>query len=311
VELAGFCDASERAYGAVVFLCIYSDHQDPDVTNMMSKTRVAPAKQVSLPRLKLCGAVLLANLMTTVKTAVKIPINQSRAWTDSTVVLGWLRKSPTSLQTFVTNRVTEATNHIPSGNWYHVAGKENPADCSSRVPTPEELKNHQLWWNGQSWLTETSHQSNEPQITINELAEISKEEKKVVIVHVAFPKLDTFILERYSSLQRIIRITACILRFKRNCVSKLKKPISSTNVDPLTYQEQRTALLVLVQKTQRQIFPQEMTTLTENGAVASNSSLLRLNPFLDEHRILRVGGRIRNSEVPPDQRFPILLPRHS
>jgi hypothetical protein len=278
---------------------------------MMSKTRVAPARQFSLPRLELCGSVLLAQLITTVKNAINFPVTRVRAWTDSTVVLGWLRKSPSLLQTFVTNRVTEATSHIPIESWIHIAGIENPADCASRGLTPDELLNHSLWWNGPSWLKDDTLTSNEPSLTPDEQDEISREERKTVTVHAAFPSFDFPLLDRYSSLQRISRITCWILRFKRNSMVKTQNRALRSEVEPLTYQEQHTALLILVQKTQQQSFPNEMKGLLEYGSVSTTSSLLRLNPFLDEHGILRVGGRLRHPELPPDQKHNMLLPRHS
>lgn len=74
------------------------------------------------------------------------------AWTDSTVVLAWLRKPSRNWQTFVANRVSEIQATIAPGNWFHVPGTENPADCASRGMPAESLREFILWWAGPSWL---------------------------------------------------------------------------------------------------------------------------------------------------------------
>ncbi|XP_073955703.1 uncharacterized protein [Choristoneura fumiferana] len=95
VELHGFCDASNVAYAAVVYLRIVSTSGDIHVNLIGAKTKVAPVKQVSIPRLELCGAALLAKLLAEIAEVMDIPKTQTRAWTDSTVVLAWLNKHPT------------------------------------------------------------------------------------------------------------------------------------------------------------------------------------------------------------------------
>jgi hypothetical protein len=85
--LMGFV-ISQSAYAAAVYIhCAYPPTGIPVISLIMAKTRVAPLNQVSLPRLELCGAHLLALLVTSVKTALKIPIRQVRCWKDSTIVL--------------------------------------------------------------------------------------------------------------------------------------------------------------------------------------------------------------------------------
>ena len=71
VELHGFSDASHRAYAAVVYMrSLYSDGQI-DVRLVSSKSRVAPLKKQSIPRLELLGAVLLARLVNKFNSTVK------------------------------------------------------------------------------------------------------------------------------------------------------------------------------------------------------------------------------------------------
>ena len=150
IELHVFGDASEKAYAAAVY--IKSGSQTRLLT---AKTRVAPVKTVSLPRLELCGAVLGARLLVAVKTAL-IPLNvevsDTIAWTDSTIVLSWLSDHPRNWACYVANRVSEIQTAIAPSAWRHVPSKDNPADDASRGILATHLIKRQLWWNGPDWL---------------------------------------------------------------------------------------------------------------------------------------------------------------
>ncbi|XP_021966728.1 uncharacterized protein LOC110861902 [Folsomia candida] len=152
--LVGFSDASEQAYSAVVYL-VYYDEQGNGLSYLVSsKTRVAPVKQQSLPRLELCGALLLAEFMPLVAKALKMNFTDMVAYTDSTLTLGWIRSEPYKYKTFVANRITKIQELIPGDKWGFVRGIDNPADCTSRGISVQEFINHPLWWNGPSWLNE-------------------------------------------------------------------------------------------------------------------------------------------------------------
>ncbi|XP_043258052.1 uncharacterized protein LOC122400593 [Colletes gigas] len=129
IELHGFCDASEKAYGACVYLRPINENGKIWVERLTAKSKVAPLKQQTIPRLELCGALLLTSLIATTQKALHI--NYDHYWTDSTIVLHWLTTSPHSLKTFVANRVAEIQEktHIP--DWRHVPTQDNPADLIS------------------------------------------------------------------------------------------------------------------------------------------------------------------------------------
>lgn len=152
IELHGFCDASEKAYAAVVNLRMTDSDGSVQVSLVSSKTKVAPIKKLTIPRLELCGAYLLADLLHHVKQVFDLSLNQVYAWTDSTIVLSWLVGDPRRFKTFVNNRVAHIVELIGPEHWNHVSGEENPADCASRGLFPTELLQHSLWWNGPKWF---------------------------------------------------------------------------------------------------------------------------------------------------------------
>ena len=105
LELHGSCDASELAYAAVVYLQLNDSHNTAQISLVISKSKVAPIKRLTIPRLELCGAYLLAQLHH-VMQVLEVPLSNVYAWTDSTVVLNWLDGSPKRFKTYVSNRIS-------------------------------------------------------------------------------------------------------------------------------------------------------------------------------------------------------------
>ena len=151
-QLHGYSDASEAAYAGVVYLRLVDTTGCIHVSLVMAKTKVAPIKRLSIPRLELCGALLLAQLLHHCQTVFDLSLRDVFAWTDSTIVLNWLEGSPRRFKTFVGNRVSLITDLIPPSRWGHVEGSQNPADCASRGLLPSEVLSHDLWWSGPPWL---------------------------------------------------------------------------------------------------------------------------------------------------------------
>jgi len=115
VELHGFADASERAFAAVVYLLTTTGDKEKQVSLVAAKTKVAPIKQVTLPRLELCAATLLVRLVGYVRPMIaeEAPVH---LWTDFTVALSWMQGHPSRWQTYVANRVSEIQTALPGAS---------------------------------------------------------------------------------------------------------------------------------------------------------------------------------------------------
>lgn len=309
-ELHGFSDASESAYSAVVYARNVNRDGSIQVTLLVSKTRVAPIKPVTLPRLELCGLVLLANLMATVQKALNVTNEDVHAWTDSTVVLGWVRANPARFKTYVANRVVEIHEFLNINQFHHIEGTNNPADCASRGINPSELEGHNLWWNGPECLRE--HRSSwDQQLDIPEpILELKTKVLSTFVITSTEESQEFF--SKYSSFRKLVRITAICMRFIDN--SKRLKGSRKTTCAKIqipqliiTTEEFRKAELRIVQLCQGRDFPEEIHHVANKEPLNAKSKILSFNPFLDQDGCLRIGGRLNEANVPFERKHPLIL----
>ena len=205
VQLHGFSDASEDAYAGVIYIRYTDSCGHVHLSLVMSKTKVSPIKRLTIPRLELCGALLLSKLLCHVQEVLSITLDNVFGWTDSTIVLHWMSGDPRRLKTYVGNRISSIVDRIPPGRWKHVRGSENPADCASRGLFPQELKNHTLWWNGPSWLK--LHPDQWPAQPSGFPREVNNEEVKNLSVHLVVEHLAPILpYDRSSSFSHFKRV---------------------------------------------------------------------------------------------------------
>lgn len=311
IEIHGFSDASSYAYGACLYLRSETVNGEVDARLICAKSRVAPLKTTSIPRLELCAAVLLTRLAKSIITTLRIHITQQYWWSDSQVVLAWIAAESSRWKTYVANRVSEIHETTQKHEWHYVQSIDNPADVLSRGCTPTELKNNNLWWNGPSWLRnphvkDEKLSSDTDKYTSSDV--LVEEKVKSVVTTVILGTSEMSIFNRYSSWKKLVHVVAYILRFCNNALAKRRKQI--VNKGLLCITEIQLATIILIKVVQRYVFATELRNLNDAKTGDPIRGHLRtLNPFVDNHGVLRVGGRLLNaSNITYEQKHQIILP---
>jgi len=300
--LCGFSDASIKGYAAVVYLRVTDAEGNVKLYLHGAKSKLVPMKQSTVPRLELCAAGLLSIWMSRIKKTLEeqLVLSAIFCWTDSSIVLSWLTNSHTSFNVFVSNRIFKIHQTLPNCQWAYVRTEQNPADCVSRGLTPKELQSHKLYWSGPDFLLQPISKWNliVPSVPTRELPEL----RPISLVASSVEPIDDW-LTRFSSYGNLLRVVAWMRRFV------IRNRGQTTNTVFLTQNELDEALVSIVKSTQNLFYPELIRELKARSVV-HNKGLARLCPFLDEKLIIRVGGRLRNSNLRDDRKHPILLPKN-
>ena len=286
VELHMFSDASTKAYGAVGYL-----RCGTCTSFVIAKARVAPLKPLTLPKLELMGATIAAQMFTVIKSSIGYVINSVYMWTDSQIVIHWLN-SEKKLKQFISNRVMEIRNICPAKCWRYCPSADNPADLLTRGISLSTLQESVIWTHGPEWIT---HEEQWPVWSPTEIlhVQLASAETEVLV-----PESDeqpaeeqtgvqTVIdIERYSTLTKLLYVTAYVLRFIE-CV----KPHVSKATGPITVTELSKAQTLWIQSCQLSSFSKEIKNLNNKPTSNRRLPLVRqLRLFLDSNNLLRCGG---------------------
>ncbi|GFX87977.1 uncharacterized protein TNCV_4374421 [Trichonephila clavipes] len=260
-EIHTFSDASIKAYGAVSYVRLRT-FDKISVHLLASKSRVAPLKVLTLPRLELMGALLAA----------------SNRW-----------------KVFVANRVKEIRSLTDKDSWRHCPGKDNPSDLLTRGISVDSLINCEKWWKGPSFLQEGNTVPVSDNVLLSDesayLEELKPTERKTLTV-ILDNNLLNHILSVSNNFQKNLCIFSYIYRFINNC----KRP-SNKQIGPLRMCEIQRAEITLVKLVQQMEFNSEIKDLSCKGMVNPQSKIRNLSPFLDSENVLRVGGRLAHSKL--------------
>ena len=119
-------------YGTASYLSLENSDGKVHCSLVMGKSRVAPLKTVTVPRLELTAATLAVKVDKQIREELDLPINRFVFWTDTTIVLRYIRNTSKRFQTFVENRLQTIHDASSPSQWRHVPTKLNPADLASR-----------------------------------------------------------------------------------------------------------------------------------------------------------------------------------
>lgn len=326
MQLHGFCDASEKGYGAVVYSRIRDDLNFRSEI-IISKSRVAPLKAITIPRLELCAAELLAKLMKIVIPNFMEGRNKIQifCWSDSQIVLHWLLKPSGSLKIFVGGRIEKIQKVTENFDikWNWIMGKDNPADLISRGVTSSELLIEKKWWNGPEWLNRMDQQwpqqppyFSQESLDLEKINSISSEEKLIHFFGNSTNELERGkwfkfnpekqrvfpLISAYSNWKTLINVTATVFKAAYNFEN-----LKMGKLGNLSNQFKKLAINYLLRLDQNYSFPAEIKAATTNN----RTLLAKLVLIWDnEDKLLRIDGRIRSENLTKDEQFPIVLDRN-
>jgi hypothetical protein len=305
VEMHTFVDASESAYAAVTyFRIIYDDRIE--VAFVGSKSKVAPTKTVSIPRLELQGALLGARFATNIQQLHTCNIQRRIFWTDAKVVIDWISSETRKFKPFVAVRIGEILDLTTTNEWRYVSSKLNVADIATKwqantniwIPT---------WFNGPEFLNlRDENLWPKSKSSTENVSDLIQEENVFLIVpdkDVSFFAINEV---KFSNWRKFVRTIAYVKRFIN---IKIKKQLPQNNW--LSVQELRDAEEIIIRKAQWEAYPYEVSALLADEEIEPGSPITNLSPGIGHDGILRLHSRLQNApKVSYEMKNPAILPQH-
>ena len=299
--LCTFADASTKAFGACSYVRWKLEDGHFAVMFIAAKSRVAPLKQLTIPRLELQGAVLATRLSKSILEETRLKFDRTIFFLDSQIVLAWIRGEGRKFKPFVSIRVSEIQSNSDPATWRYLPGEHNVADDVSRGISAQSLT--ERWQQGPHFLSLPEHEwptvpPPNPDKTEVE-REIRKDYKVCTVKEDSITPIDC---TKFSKWRRLVRVTAYVFRFVRNVKARVKKCNTESAEIP------RSNSLSVEELNQSEIYWVKLNQKNLKSSLESGQ-LEKLDPLTDSEGILRVGGRVDKTIATYDTRHPVLLSR--
>ena len=302
-ELHYFSDASQQAYATVVYLRMVSESGEIRCSFLFSRSRLAPVRPMTIPRLELSAAVLSVRTHALLLRELSVPVHETYFWTDSMIVLHYISNEAQRYQTFVANRVAEIRQGSEPSQWRFVGSSLNVADDASRGLWADELVGSDRWLLGPSFLQLNSESwPKQPCIDHSKL-NTEAELKKSAIVNLMVSQEPTCssptnrFVQYFSCWNRLLKATAWLMKFI--CWLSNRAAVPYQDLLPKDLALAETKLLGFVQA----------QYLTDQFVQRNPKAWQKLKPFADQDGIQRVGGRLKDSGLSFEERHPVIIPR--
>ena len=141
-QLHTFTHASMSAIAAIVYVRTTKADGSSTSRYLISKTKVAPIKQLSIAKLEWEAETLGAELAGFCESKMTTTISSKHFWTDSTATLGRIQ-SKQRQKMYIANRLTKIHENSNPDNWRHIPRIMNPADHGTRGLNPSDVP--KLW----------------------------------------------------------------------------------------------------------------------------------------------------------------------
>lgn len=299
-QLHVFTDAGEECCVCVAYLRI-SKGNDIDCVLVGSKTKVAPIKARSIPRLELDAAVMGCRFATTIKEEFSIEINKCIYWCDSSVVLSWLRNKTKRFSKFVGFRTVEILDNSSPSEWRQVPSKLNIADVCTKwdKKTIKPNISEDIWFKAPTFLSQCEESWPHQNFESDDVTE----EECCMIIDQPITNLNT---EIFTSWKEALNVISDCYRF----IANLRMHPTNKFEGLRTNNELEKAKIWLLKMTQSQFYHEEMHCLHYQKHIKRSSALYKLSPYLDEDGLLRIKGRLDAAkDLPFDAKRPLILPR--
>ena len=309
IELHVFVDASDRAFAAVAYARIEHSPNNIIVSFLAARAKVGPIKQISVNRMELQAAILGCRLANQIATETELKFTRRWFWYDSQTVGAWINSKHRTYKTFVALRVSELLEDSQASEWRYIRSHLNPADLATKRVGETQFELESFWYSGPSFLkNEPAEWPNEkpPHLRDEKVLEQKATEVSLLVHTVA--KGHVINVEKFSSWWVLARTMATVFR----AVDTFKRKSKRDCTPQLTTRDQLdSAERFLYRLAQGDGFSNEITLLTRERPLPSNSTLLTLSPCLDDLGVLRMNSRLKAaSKIPTEARCPIILPRN-
>lgn len=304
VQLHMLSDAGDKAFCAVVYLRIEIDGIAH--TNLVqAKARVAPLKELTIPRLELQAAVIGSQMCRTIAQELNIEIEKLFFYTDSTIVLSWINTQE-KLGPYVGSRITKILDNSNSQDWRWIPTHLNTADLATKIQEKVDLSSNSKWFKGPSFLSLPEGDwpiFEVPQLMQEERVMFGDEVEAEEFVYISTNQVEHVLpdINRFSKYWRLVRTTAYVIKMIKCLKMKKKDRPDTLSIDIEDINE---AKILWYKKVQTDCYSEEIKQLKRNGFVKKSSKIYTLSPEIDENDLIRMKSRI------PNKKLVILSPEH-